>query len=213
MDFGLARLQTSDEKLTQGDDILGTPAYMSPEQAQGDKDESEESSQSTGVTAAGDQYSLGVTLYEMLCGELPFNGPPEIVIFNVIQTEPPAPRSISADIPRDLKTICQIAMSKEPARRYTDCVEMAQNGIEPRASLSRRSSCCAAVAAIHVSCSGPSASCNSLAVANRASGDLERHRWQMSFRESEISGRDWLGGQTVCAETTLARTSAMRFPS
>ena len=84
MDFGLARLQTSDEKLTQGDDILGTPAYMSPEQAQGDKDESEESSQSTGVTAAGDQYSLGVTLYEMLCGELPFNGPPEIVIFNVI---------------------------------------------------------------------------------------------------------------------------------
>jgi serine/threonine protein kinase len=110
MDFGLARLQTSDEKLTQAGDILGTPAYISPEQAQGDKDESDESND---VTAASDQYSLGVTLYEMLCGELPFSGPPEIVIFNVIQTEPPAPRSIKSDVPRDLETICQKAMSKK----------------------------------------------------------------------------------------------------
>jgi len=128
MDFGLARLETSDEKLTQGGGILGTPAYMSPEQARGDKDESEESDEpdeSNLVTAASDQYSLGVTLYEMLCGELPFSGPPEIVIFNVIQTEPPTPRSIKAEIPKDLETICQKAMSKERDRRYADCQELA----------------------------------------------------------------------------------------
>jgi hypothetical protein len=130
MDFGLARLETSDEKLTQGGGILGTPGYMSPEQARGDKDESDESDktdESNVVTAASDQYSLGVTLYEMLCGELPFSGPPEIVIFNVIQTEPPTPRSIKADIPHDLETICQKAMAKEPSRRYADCLEVADD--------------------------------------------------------------------------------------
>ncbi|MBT4863697.1 MAG: SUMF1/EgtB/PvdO family nonheme iron enzyme, partial [Planctomycetaceae bacterium] len=130
MDFGLARLETSDERLTQGGGILGTPAYMSPEQARGDQDDAQESDETenpSGVTAASDQYSLGATLYEMLCGELPFNGPPEVVIFNVIQTEPPKPRSVNADIPPDLETICQKAMSKEPSRRYTDCAALADD--------------------------------------------------------------------------------------
>ncbi|MBT6485510.1 MAG: protein kinase [Planctomycetaceae bacterium] len=121
MDFGLARLETSDEKLTQGGGILGTPAYKSPEQASGDQQESDD------VTATSDQYSLGVTLYELLCGELPFNGPPDVVIFNVIQTEPPTPRSINADIPPDLDTICLKAMAKEPQRRYSDCVAFADD--------------------------------------------------------------------------------------
>lgn len=115
MDFGLARLETAAENLTHDGAILGTPTYMPPEQAAGDLEK---------VTAASDQYSLGVTLYEMLCGERPFSGPPELVIFNVINQEPPSPRSIKSDIPRDLETICQKAMAKTPKERYPSCQEL-----------------------------------------------------------------------------------------
>lgn len=109
MDFGLAQLDAGTENLTHDGAILGTPSYMSPEQAAGDVEN---------VSAASDQYSLGVTLYEMLCGEQPFSGPPEIVIFNAINQEPSAPSSIKSDIPRDLETICLKAMAKEPDKRY-----------------------------------------------------------------------------------------------
>jgi serine/threonine protein kinase len=118
MDFGLARLETSDEKLTQDGALMGTPAYMSPEQARGDVDD---------VSPASDQYGLGATLYEMLCGEVPFSGPPEIVIFNVTQTEPPALRVVKPAIPCDLETICQIAMAKEQQQRYSDCAALADD--------------------------------------------------------------------------------------
>ena len=118
MDFGLARLETGTENLTHDDAILGTPAYMPPEQAAGDLEN---------VSAASDQYSLGVTLYEMLCGERPFSRPPEIVIFNVINQEPPAPRTLKPDVPRDLETICQKAMAKEQSARYKDGNALAED--------------------------------------------------------------------------------------
>ncbi|MBT6485303.1 MAG: protein kinase [Planctomycetaceae bacterium] len=118
MDFGLARLETGTENLTHDGAILGTPAYMPPEQAAGDLEK---------VSAASDQYSLGVTLYEILCGERPFSGPPEIVIFNVINQEPPSPRSIKESIPRDLETICMKAMAKEQSARYENGNALAED--------------------------------------------------------------------------------------
>lgn len=118
MDFGLARVIGSDERLTHDGTLLGTPAYMAPEQASAELGE---------VGPCSDQYSLGVVLYESLCGELPFSGLPAIVVFNVINTEPPAPSTIAADVPQDLEAICLKAMAKRPEERYGDCGELAED--------------------------------------------------------------------------------------
>jgi predicted Zn finger-like uncharacterized protein len=119
MDFGLARFEgASGEKLTQDGTILGTPAYMAPEQA---------TASSTQTTAASDQYSLGATLYELLTGQTPFSGPPEIVIFNLAHRDPPAPRTLEPGIPPSLETICLKAMAKAPAGRYRTCRELADD--------------------------------------------------------------------------------------
>jgi serine/threonine protein kinase len=119
MDFGLARLEgASGEKLTQDGAILGTPAYMAPEQATAGGAE---------TTAASDQYSLGATLYELLTGQTPFSGPPEIVIFNLAHRDPPAPCSLRLEVPPALETICLKAMAKVPSRRYRTCAELADD--------------------------------------------------------------------------------------
>ena len=118
MDFGLARIDGSEEKLTQDGTLMGTPAYMAPEQADNSVGD---------VGPASDQYSLGVVLYELLCGQTPFNGPPSILIFNAIHQEPPAPRTHNSGVPRDLETICLRAISKRPDERYVDCGVLAQD--------------------------------------------------------------------------------------
>ena len=118
MDFGLARFEQSEEKLTHEGTVMGTPAYMSPEQASGHIDQ---------VGPASDQCSLGVMLYEMLSGKLPFEGPIATVIANVIHREPDRPRSVNPRIPRDLETICLKAMAKKPQERFDDCRELADD--------------------------------------------------------------------------------------
>ena len=115
-DFGLARMENDARKLTHDGTILGTPAYMSPEQAK-----------SNVVAATSDQYSLGVVLYELLTGETPFSGPPAIVIYNILNGQAPLPRSVNPRIPRDLETICLKALAREPDRRYADCGEFASD--------------------------------------------------------------------------------------
>lgn len=118
MDFGLAARKEGAEKLTQAGAILGTPLYMAPEQAKG---------QTGDPLPASDQYSLGVMLYELLCGQTPFVGPPEVVIINHLQVEPKSPRRVDRRVPRDLETICLKCLEKEPTKRYADCQALADD--------------------------------------------------------------------------------------
>ena len=118
MDFGLALRDTGETTMTMDGDVLGTPAYMSPEQASG---------QSHKVDGRTDVYSLGVILYRLLTGGLPFRGNSRMLLLQVMQEEPVPPRRLNRRIPRDLEIICLKAMAKDPSRRYDTAQAMADD--------------------------------------------------------------------------------------
>jgi tetratricopeptide (TPR) repeat protein/tRNA A-37 threonylcarbamoyl transferase component Bud32 len=118
MDFGLAKRDAGETTMTLDGQLLGTPAYMSPEQARG---------QAHRVDGRSDIYSLGVILYELLTGELPFRGNTRMLLHQVLHEEPRSPRRLNDRIPRDLETICLKAMAKEPGQRYQTAGALAED--------------------------------------------------------------------------------------
>ncbi|MFM8570496.1 MAG: serine/threonine protein kinase [Pirellula sp.] len=118
-DFGLAkRLEdNADSASTREGTIMGTPNYMSPEQARGEVHN---------LGPATDQYSLGAMLYEFLTGRPPFMAPkPLETIMQVIHNEPIPPRQLQPKLPIDIETICLKALQKDPAKRYASCNDLA----------------------------------------------------------------------------------------
>ena len=117
-DFGVAKLAEGQEQLTQAGEVMGTPSYMSPEQARDSAD----------VTALTDVYALGATLYHILTARPPFQAAtPVETLRQVIDEEPAPPRQLNPSIDRDLETICLKCLQKELGRRYASAALLADD--------------------------------------------------------------------------------------
>jgi TolB-like protein/Tfp pilus assembly protein PilF/predicted Ser/Thr protein kinase len=118
-DFGLARLVESESTVTRTVEVLGTPSYMAPEQAAGGNTKS---------TSATDVYGLGAVLYQLLTGHPPFAGGTTYeTIKLLLEAEPRPPRLWNAKVDRDLSTICLKCLEKDPRRRYSSALAVAED--------------------------------------------------------------------------------------
>ncbi len=116
VDFGLAKdFNDHDATITQTGALLGTPAYMSPEQADGSKGKPQ---------ATTDIYSLGVVFYQLLTGDVPFRGNPQIVLFQLLHAEPLPPIRLDKRIPAELNTLCLKCLEKKPEYRFQTAKEL-----------------------------------------------------------------------------------------
>jgi TolB-like protein/tRNA A-37 threonylcarbamoyl transferase component Bud32 len=117
-DFGLARLLETESSVTQTLDVLGTPSYMAPEQAVGN----------AAVSSVTDVYGLGAVLYQLLTGQPPFAGGTTYeTIKLLLDTEPRQPRLLNPKIDPDLSTICLKCLEKDPKRRYSSALALAED--------------------------------------------------------------------------------------
>jgi serine/threonine protein kinase/tetratricopeptide (TPR) repeat protein len=118
-DFGLARLVETESSVTHTLDVLGTPSYMAPEQAIGNN---------ATVSSATDVYGLGAVLYQLLTGQPPFAGGTTYeTIKLLLDTEPRQPRLLNPKVDRDLSTICLKCLEKDPKRRYSSALALAED--------------------------------------------------------------------------------------
>jgi tetratricopeptide (TPR) repeat protein len=114
VDFGLAKLSDASATLSATGQMIGTPAYMAPEQFEGRSDE------------RSDVWGAGVVIYELLAGRSPWSATTALAMHAAINTKPPAPMG-RADVPRDLETIVQKCLEKDPRHRYASAVELEQD--------------------------------------------------------------------------------------
>src|SRR5437773_2745690 len=118
-DFGLARLVESESTVTRTLEVLGTPSYMAPEQAVGNN---------AAIGSVTDVYGLGAVLYQLLTGQPPFAGGTTYeTIKLLLDTEPRPPRLLNPKIDRDLSTICLKCLEKDPKRRYSSALALAED--------------------------------------------------------------------------------------
>jgi tRNA A-37 threonylcarbamoyl transferase component Bud32/ribosomal protein S27E len=109
MDFGLAKRESGEITMTCDGQILGTAAYMSPEQAEG---------RGHWIDRRADVYSLGVVMFQMATGELPYRGNFEVQLTSKLLDDAPDPRKLNRHIPRDFATVCLKCLERDPNRRY-----------------------------------------------------------------------------------------------
>ena len=112
-DFGVAKLQSTN--LTRTGTVIGTPSYMSPEQITGEE-----------IAGASDQFAVGVILYQMLTGQLPFSGEnPTTILYKIVHSTPRSPREQRKSLPDALDSVLMRALEKKPEDRFPSCSELA----------------------------------------------------------------------------------------
>jgi len=180
MDFGLARqtLRESDIRLTQTGNIIGTPAYMSPEQVGGEPDK---------IGPPTDQYSLGVILYELLTCQLPFRGSVMAVMSQVLTSEPPPPSQLRSDLDPRIEAVCLKMMAKKPSERFASL----KAATDELAIILKRPN-------MPVAAPGPSPVCDRMQVAPFASEILKALKPKAATESDLVSLEEW-------ARTCLAR--------